>query len=784
MKNIFRIFAAVFAGVVLFASCLNEAAPLASSVSVDKAELNPVGIGAVPSVVKVTADGDWFAVSSSEWITVEPAKGVSGTTEVTIKVADNVDSYNELNGPRSGSVSFCYGTSGVAAVAVNQKGENGLDASRTYSLVTKAEDLTAGGYIITFKTEDGKYIAMSPLAANYGYIYCDELPDPKEGVITMPNAKYSYEFAASAVTEGAFTVKMSNGKYIYMDGTYNSFSTTESARTDNSGDFTLAMFETESDTPSEAAAEEVADPFVKITSVAKDKYVQYSTSYSSVGAYPSAQEGALLPVLFKDAKPVSDEVLEVPESMMVFNTATSATIEVTSNKTWKVRNHDEWIKTFTANGEGNGTIEITFDALPVGAEPRTAEFLVIGETTNFTVTLTQKVPSCIADIYPQIVNKGDAFMVDLEEPAVVTYVNGGNAFIEDKTGGILYFNYNHGLSVGQTISGVVEGAGEVYSGLTEITSITNQPTIEAGDAPEYPVVTLADILDNYDRYMSCVVKIEGVKVTDAFSNSDRNGKFTQGGKNIALFVKDTKANPAINVTADSEGTITGVIGINNSTKQMTFWEAAHFEATKVVSAISMPATLSMNVDDVKALGATTNSTETITYVSSDPAVATVDAEGKVTALKVGETTITASVAAAGVCTAAEATCKVTVSEKPAGEPANDGASAATAFTIAEAKAYYDAGGDSKAKLWVKGVIIGSMVNNELLEGATGASNTNMVIGTADSYLPVALPSGGVRDALNLKDNPANINKEVAVYGTIEKYFKVAGVKNVTEYELK
>ena len=77
-----------------------------------------------------------------------------------------------------------------------------------------------------------------------------------------------------------------------------------------------------------------------------------------------------------------------------------------------------------------------------------------------------------------------------------------------------------------------------------------------------------------------------------------------------------------------------------------------------------------------------------------------------------------------------------------------------------------------------------MVNNALLEGATGASNTNMVIGTADSYLPVALPSGGVRDALNLKDNPANINKEVAVYGTIEKYFSVAGVKNVTEYELK
>ena len=786
MKNIFRIFAAVFAGVVLFASCLNEAAPLASSVSVDKAELNPVGMGAVPSVVKVTADGDWFAISSSEWITVEPANGVSGTTEVTIKVADNLDSYNELNGPRSGSVSFCYGTSGVAAVTVNQKGENGLDASRTYSLVTKAEDLTAGSYMVAFKTKEGKYIAMSPLAENYGYIYCDELPNPAEGVITMPNAKYSYEFAASAVTEGAFTVKMSNGKYIYMDGTHNSFNTTASAKADNSGDFTLAMFETESDTPSEAAAEEVADPFVKITNVAKDKYVQYSTGYSSVGAYPSAQEGALLPVLFKDAKPATDEVLSVPEKVTVLNTATSATIEVTSNKTWKVRNHDEWIKTFTASGEGNGTIEITFDAYEGDTENRTAEFLVIGETTNFTVVLTQlKSPTTIAEIYPQITSTSSStFSVNLKEPAVVTYVNGGNAFIEDKTGGILYYNKSHGLKVGDRISGVVEGTGKDYSKLIEILSITNEPKIESGAAPEYPEVTLADILDNYDRYMSCVVKIKGIKVTDGITNSDRDGKIEQGDKNIALRVQDKNANPAFNITKDSEGDLLCIPSIYNTTKQLGIWEAAHFEATKVVSAINMPATLSMNVEDVKALGATTNSTAAITYVSSDPAVATVDAEGKVTAVKVGEATITASVAAAGIYTAVEATCKVTVSEKQAGEPANDGASAATAFTIAEAKAYFDAGGDSKAKLWVKGVIIGSMVDNALLEGTTGASNTNMVIGTADSYLPVALPSGGVRDALNLKANPANINKEVAVYGTIERYFSVAGVKNVTQYELK
>ncbi|MBO5808882.1 MAG: BACON domain-containing protein, partial [Bacteroidales bacterium] len=132
MKNIFRIFAAMVAGVVLFASCLNEAAPLASSVSVDKTAVSAEGAGAAPITVKVTADGDWFALTSAEWISVEPANGGQGVTEVSIKVADNVDKYNELNGPRSGSVSFCYGTAGVATTEISQKGENGLDASRTY----------------------------------------------------------------------------------------------------------------------------------------------------------------------------------------------------------------------------------------------------------------------------------------------------------------------------------------------------------------------------------------------------------------------------------------------------------------------------------------------------------------------------------------------------------------------------------------------------------------------------------------------------------------------------
>ena len=652
MKNIFRIFAAMVAGVVLFASCLNEAAPLASSVSVDKTAVSAEGAGAAPITVKVTADGDWFALTSAEWISVEPANGGQGVTEVSIKVADNVDKYNELNGPRSGSVSFCYGTAGVATTEISQKGENGLDASRTYSKVASVEEIVEGSYLIVFNY-DGKYQALNAFNADsesrYSYLYADEVT-PVDGVITRPNASNGYNFVAA---EGGFKIAMPNGRYLFQAATYNNFySTTDIAKADV---WTVTLDENGLAT-------------IKNITVA-DKYMQY-TSYGNAGAYSAEQSGAVLPSLYKDAKPATDEILIVPEKVTVLNTATSATINVSSNKKWSVRNHDSWIKTFTKSGEGNGAIEITFDAYASDTEDRTAEFLVIGETTNYTVVLTQmKSPTTIAEIYPQITGTSSSdqssFSVSLKNPAVVTYVNGNNAFIEDATGGILYYKSGHGLSVGQKISGSLEGKGYIYNGVAQIASITSEPTIEAGEAPEYPVVTLAEILDNYSRYLSCVVKISGVKVDEAFSNSDRDGKISQNSKNLNVRVQNTKT--AFTVTKDSEGDIICVPSLYNTTKQLGFWDPAHFTATKIVSAITMPETLSIYVEDVKALGATTNSTETITYVSSDPTVATVDADGNVTALKVGEATITASVAAEGICTAAEATCVVTVSEKPASE---------------------------------------------------------------------------------------------------------------------
>lgn len=95
---------------------------------------------------------------------------------------------------------------------------------------------------------------------------------------------------------------------------------------------------------------------------------------------------------------------------------------------------------------------------------------------------------------------------------------------------------------------------------------------------------------------------------------------------------------------------------------------------------------------------------------------------------------------------------------------------------------------AEADKWVKGYIVGFIPDKSLSEAvfsATGAVNLNVVIAhaadvnTAANVMPVQLPAGAVRSAVNLKDNPSNLGKEVLLKGSVEKYFGACGLKSVT-----
>ena len=94
-------------------------------------------------------------------------------------------------------------------------------------------------------------------------------------------------------------------------------------------------------------------------------------------------------------------------------------------------------------------------------------------------------------------------------------------------------------------------------------------------------------------------------------------------------------------------------------------------------------------------------------------------------------------------------------------------------------------GNPGTKAWVIGYIIGEINNNELSTSGF-ANNSNIALADTKEetkkYAPIQLPSGNVRTDLNLVDNPSNLGKKVALYGSLDAYFSLPGVKGVSAYE--
>lgn len=101
-----------------------------------------------------------------------------------------------------------------------------------------------------------------------------------------------------------------------------------------------------------------------------------------------------------------------------------------------------------------------------------------------------------------------------------------------------------------------------------------------------------------------------------------------------------------------------------------------------------------------------------------------------------------------------------------------------------------AAGNPATQAWVKGYIVGSVPDKSYSSAtftADGASQTNLLLADdanctdANKCIPVQLPAGSIRTSLNLLDNPSNLGKFIYLYGSLEKYFGVPGLKNVTDY---
>jgi DNA/RNA endonuclease YhcR with UshA esterase domain len=127
-------------------------------------------------------------------------------------------------------------------------------------------------------------------------------------------------------------------------------------------------------------------------------------------------------------------------------------------------------------------------------------------------------------------------------------------------------------------------------------------------------------------------------------------------------------------------------------------------------------------------------------------------------------------------------------EKPQMEGAEGEGTEASPYNVPAA---YNNQGAEEA-VWVEGYIVGFINRRDsdkptfTTEGCKEKSNVLIAKEANDTvvYMPVELPSGEIRDSLNLQANPTNLGKKVKVYGMLQEFFFMPGVKDVTKFELQ
>lgn len=206
----------------------------------------------------------------------------SGTVRNSLNLSDNPANLSRLVTVH-GYIDKYLGIAGMRSVDAFNWGPEGIPGMEP-TIFHEATAITSGkGY--AFVAKNGTSYSMAKPAdagAGYGWLYVTGVT-PSSGTI-KGDIGNAFMFTESAVA-GQYYILDSYGRYLYMSGTYNSF---QLSTTLNATDNNYLWMPIKN-----------ADGTWTITNVGNTKVIQYYTEKSSFGAYPTIENGYLLPMLYE-----------------------------------------------------------------------------------------------------------------------------------------------------------------------------------------------------------------------------------------------------------------------------------------------------------------------------------------------------------------------------------------------------------------------------------------------------------------------------------------------------
>ena len=233
---------------------------------------------------------------------ISPASGErSDSVQVTIKAGENAYIYYTIDGtePTWDATRYfepfkLYESATVKAIAYDDEGNASAVSEATYTItVTEPEpvdttDTQTSSYTFerTNTIESGKqYLLVAPvdgvykvatlITRNYGYYYVTDVAAREDGTIVLDNLDNAFTIEATNEAN-VYTIKQSDGRYVYQTGDYNSFNL--SADLVDGTNWLISASN---------------DNNLTIRNVSVQKWIQYSTGYKSFGSYAEEVDGSV-----------------------------------------------------------------------------------------------------------------------------------------------------------------------------------------------------------------------------------------------------------------------------------------------------------------------------------------------------------------------------------------------------------------------------------------------------------------------------------------------------------
>ena len=228
-------------------------------------------------------------------------------------------------------------------------------------------------------------------------------------------------------------------------------------------------------------------------------------------------------------------------------------------------------------------------------------------------------------------------------------------------GGGVFHNTATDLTVGQVLQPGWTGKTNVYNGLTQIENASGIVLADqTAEVLPFERSGFEFTADNLDEHISEYLILRNITI----SNDGKKATWTDDSKKTVEYTLYDRFN--VDYKDGNYKSLTGVLNVYYNTIQIYPLELEKAQVEAGLTYGEEPVAVTAKIgEDVTEPELTNPNNLTVTYSSSDTNVATVDANGNVTAVGAGEATITASFAGDDNYLAGEASYTITVSKKDA-----------------------------------------------------------------------------------------------------------------------